>query len=144
MVRALDYHSGSPRFKSTLWFHDQLPRLIKWILGTPGNLVTPRSGSLAFMSWMLSIEKGHNFFLKVLLSSGFPFIGHPRLFSCCSRGFRYHIRCVHVRICLILVLRLVLMTFVSGFRLDLIYIPPIESISLSLSHHQDFYLLVLL
>ena len=59
-------------------------------------------------------------------------------------GLRDHLRMFHGRISLNLVLLLLLVNFVSGFRLELMYIYHIENITSSLIHLHGFQLLVLL
>ena len=59
-------------------------------------------------------------------------------------GLRDHLKMFHGRISLNLVLLLLLVNFVSGFRLELMYIYHIENIRSSLIHLHGFQLLVLL
>ena len=59
-------------------------------------------------------------------------------------GLRDHLRDVHGKIYCSSVLLLLLVNFVSGFRLELIYISLIVSIRSSLTHLHLFQLLVLL
>ena len=59
-------------------------------------------------------------------------------------SLRDHLRDLNGRISLNSVLLLLLVNFVSGFRLELMYISLIESIRSSLTHLHGFHLLVLL
>ena len=59
-------------------------------------------------------------------------------------GLRDHLEMFHGRISLNLVLLLLLVNFVSGFRLELMYIYHIKNIRSSLIHLHGFQLLVLL
>ena len=59
-------------------------------------------------------------------------------------GLRDHLEMFHGRISLNLVLLLLLANFVSGFRLELVYVSLIENIRSSFTHLHGFQLLVLL
>ena len=60
-------------------------------------------------------------------------------YSCADwDGLRDHLRDVHGRISLSLVLLLLLVNFVSGFRLELMYVYHIENIRSSLIHLHGF------
>ena len=72
-----------------------------------------------------------------------PFHRRAYDYSCTDwDGLRDHLRDIHGKISLNSVLLLLLVNFVSGFRLELMYISLIVSIKLNLTHLHGFQLLV--